>query len=447
MVMDGGAKALKAPLMVAALAFMALFFFLVLPARAVRDAGSSRVSGIVRSSATGEPLHGAVASVAGRQAVTDQEGRFEIPAVQWGPMVLRVTLGGYETADLQLRNAGTPNRSPSRYSVSGSAPLFVDLNPLNYSDSNEVLVTHSDRKLLPFHFPPSGSTLEPIGFDIIDEGLRGSIQKSLFTRLRAERFIRKRDLMTDWFKPDSEWWARFRSGRIAEKEAKAAREQEAIKNYYDWLVKAINSESRDEFVDRMLRERVVNNATYSGLPQELMLKSFDMDVQIRLSAVMEEEFVRDYHMRSGEIGHSLRIDPDNPAGWGDENPFADPAGRFPGVIAPPPRIVAKIERPTGPDARDAPAPVIGPVIRGRVVEKESGKPVSGAVVVLTDLEVSNPDFFVTDFEGRFEAGKIKENRDYIVEAFFPMMSDFAEKFRVRSLDKDKVVEITLSRKK
>lgn len=418
-----------------------------LPAISIRDAGSTRLSGVVRSAATGEPIEGARVSVAGRTGATDREGRFEFQALPWEALVLRVSTEGFEPLDLQIRNAGTPNRSVSRPGVPGSAPLVVELRPLSFSDRNEALSSPVPERPLPFHFPPAGSTTEPIDLVPIDRGLRASIQKSLFARMRAERFMRKRDLMTDWFKPDDAWWSKFRDSRQAEKDAKAAREQEAIKNYYDWLVKAINSESRDDFVDRMLREQVVNNAIYSGLPNELMLKSFDLDVLTRLSSVMEEEFARDYFQRSGDIGHSLRLDADNSAGWGDENPFADPSVRFPGVIAPPPKVVDRVDRPSGPEVREVAEKKPGSVLRGRVLEKEFGQPVSGAVVVLTDLEVSKPDFFITDYEGKFEAGELKENRDYILEAFFPMMGDFVEKFRIRALGKDKVMDIVLSRKR
>jgi hypothetical protein len=371
---------------------------------------------MVISSDSGTPVEGVRLICAGHTAFSDEQGRFSFPELSTGRKMVMVERQGYHKLSVVAQTGGQP-----RSMIIELQPLEAISGTVRNRDLADDGLTSSGPGTLIFHEPAAEEPMEAYDLQPLEEGVKASVRKNLFARITAERLHRKRELMRDWFKPDDEWWKQLTQMRTREREEKEKRAAEARERYLAYLRESLASESRDEMVERLMREGVLNNSNYASIPEDYSFNSFDLRVKSQLSRLMDEEFIGDYAALTVNSRHGTGMP-------GVELPLFDPSRRFgtfiPGPAQSVPRDVRAITR-TETERLIPQATENGIAIK--VVNGKTGAALGESIVILTGTEGSKI-FHVTDSAGEVRFNKPADQR-LTLEVSRPL-------FRTRTLHMD-----------
>jgi organic radical activating enzyme len=398
---------------------------------------SIRASGIVINEYSEKPVSDVSVICNDTEVFSSKSGCFFLPSLSYRPHEIIFSHADYKKKSI-LCSGGEPLQGMivlleplDTYSIN-SRKLenkddfsgFKDL--LNKDDNN-----NSDTDTIKQIISDKNNRLSDIEKDVVR-----AVRKNLFTRIKAERFQRRKELMKDWFKTDDKWWKEFEEQRHQERLAKKKRRDQARKKYIDYLNESMHTEDIDTFITRLEEDSIINNVSYSGIPDKYILKRSDYKTYEYFQKIKLAEFIDEYQKNTLFASYNFGESPRNfdiydiqkiEMGYG-----ATLTGRNEVFYSIPDDKPDAATAEPGKELRDQKEAELKTVkIKGKVYDQKTGRGIKSAVIMVSEIYGSDRKCFFSLDKGFFDIECTVLPGDYIIEFYIPFYEYLSKPLNVR----------------
>lgn len=420
--------------------FLILIFIVVFTFNCVYAALSSSISisGMVVDKYSAKPVRNALIKCDEIQFRTTGRGCFFLPPMSYRPTQIIVSHKDYCSESVLV---------PAMSTIHG---MVISLEPLNSSNISAGLVASATapkqikNSSLKDGIQRDDASIidlveaQNLRLNGIEKSVVKSVRKNLFTRLKAERFQRRKELMKNWFPTDDIWWGEFEVRRKKEKLAKKKRLEIARQKYYDYLRKSMYTEDLDTFITRLARERISNNATYSGIPEKYKLLKRDYKTYQHFEKLKIADFINDYQKKCSIISYNFGM---NPRDFDLYDPQKVDLGYGVSLTGRVNGVYTAFETKNKTDLRkktlliekdENQLDLKAIKVNGTIIDQETNRPLKDVVIMISEIHGSYRNSFFSGEKGFFNFECNVPLGDYIIEFYLPFYKYYSKSLNIRS---------------